>query len=452
MLNHFATPLGLSLATLLSQLFLPPAAAAKLQRQGFQGRQVVLAQNSRDFVFVRRYRYMFALKSHRLGKTKKQADLARMTEPKPDEEIDDTVKTRFQEIGPQFTLKMRWIRRGPLGETQDERQAREQHEQATGEGATEYGDSGAAGANGEEDEEGMDATEEGMAVDGDEDDEEADALAEAEAKHAIGLDATDAAGQPNFTNMEDPTVSAGAAGEAEAGPSDPAPQSKKRPRGVPRVRQKPYHALLNPPPDSDSDSPEPESVPLPMNGKKKNPQLQSAFDTVGHTWHAGKGEGGVRESAKRREWNWEVSLLDWLRRRFLAPSALPLKEQFADPVTPSMATCRPACKFRGASSSCDPFASLRLAPLFPFFAVSGPLVLRSCLPLSLLFPCIALLSPRGLPSQACTALASHRRACRESRHLGRDGVCGADLSAFLGLRLCPSRCGRRSAAPACPLL
>lgn len=366
MLNHFATPLGLSLATLLSQLFLPPAAAAKLQRQGFQGRQVVLAQNSRDFVFVRRYRYMFALKSHRLGKTKKQADLARMTEPNPDEEIDDTVKTRFQEIGPQFTLKMRWIRRGPLGETQDERQAREQHEQATGEGATEYGDSGAAGANGEEDE---DVTEEGMAVDGDEDDEEADALAEAEAKHAIGLDATDAAGQPNFTNMEDPTVSAGAAGEAEAGPSEPAPQSKKRPRGVPRVRQKPYHALLNPPPDSDSDSPEPESVPLPMSGKKKNPQLQSAFDTVGHTWHAGKGEGGVRESAKRREWNWEVSLLDWLRRRFLAPSAAsPLREQLADPVTPSMTTCRPACKFRGASSSCDPFASLQLAPLSSLFS------------------------------------------------------------------------------------
>ncbi|BGP52526.1 hypothetical protein JCM8202_000405 [Rhodotorula sphaerocarpa] len=316
-LNHFATPLGLSLATLLSQLFLPPAAAAKLQRQGFQGRQVVLAQNSRDFVFVRRYRYMFALKSHRLGKTKKQADLARMTEPNPDEEIDDTVKTRFQEIGPQFTLKMRWIRRGPLGETQDERQAREQHEQATGEGATEYGDSGAAGANGEEDEEGMDATEEGMAVDGDEDDEEADALAEAEAKHAIGLDATDAAGQPNFTNLEDPTVSAGAAGEAEAGPSDPAPQSKKRPRGVPRVRQKPYHALLNPPPDSDSDSPEPESVPLPMSGKKKNPQLQSAFDTVGHTWHAGKGEGGVRESAKRREWNWEARMQVSRRKFFL---------------------------------------------------------------------------------------------------------------------------------------
>ncbi|GAA5960284.1 hypothetical protein JCM8115_002571 [Rhodotorula mucilaginosa] len=327
-LNHFTTPLGLSLATLLSQLFLPPSQAAKLQRQGFQGRQVVLAQNSRDFVFVRRYRYMFALKSHRLGKTKKQSDVARITEPNPEDEIDDTVKTRFQEIGPQFTLKMRWIRRGQLGETGHEREAREKHEAATGEQATEYGER-AEGGDGEDDElaGGGAEDEEGMAID-DEDihdeEEDDDAEAEAAAKKAIGLDETDAAGQPNFTNLEDPTaaIETEAAGKS-AFADEPLPSSangdnsKKRPRSTPRVRKKPYHALLNPPPDSDSDSPEPEAVPLPMAGKKKNPELKSAFDTVGHTWHAGKGEGGVREGAKRREWNWDARMQVSRRKFFL---------------------------------------------------------------------------------------------------------------------------------------
>ncbi|POY75337.1 hypothetical protein BMF94_1565 [Rhodotorula taiwanensis] len=323
-LNHFATPLGLSLATLLSQLFLPPAQAAKLQRQGFQGRQVVLAQNSRDFVFVRRYRYMFALKSHRLGKTKKQSDVARITEQNPDDEIDDTIKARFQEIGPKFTLKMRWIRRGPLGETGHEREARERHEEATGEQATEYGERAGAGADGDDDDEGetfgASSDDEEMPTDGEtgaddgevdnavgEGDED-DAEAEAAARKAIGLDETDAAGQPNFTGMQDPTAPTPAA----------APEnSKKRPRTTPRVRKKPYHALLNPPPDSDSDSPEPEAVPLPMAGKKKNPELTSAIATVGHTWHAGKGEGGVRESAKRREWNWEARMQVSRRKFFL---------------------------------------------------------------------------------------------------------------------------------------
>ncbi|GAA6049575.1 hypothetical protein JCM3770_000855 [Rhodotorula araucariae] len=320
-LNHFATPLGLSLATLLSQLFLPPGHASTLQRQGFQGRQVVLAQNSRDFVFVRRYRYMFALKSHRLGKTKKQTDVPRMTDPNPEHEIDDTIKTRFQEIGPQFTLKMRWIRRGPLGETGDERAAREKFERESGEQAQEFGEQapahGAGAGNGDD---GMDVDGE---VDAGQSDEEDDAEAEEEARRAIGLDAADEAGQPNFAPVPstsanaDASTSAGAAGtEEEVVVADPPANPKKRPRTTPRVRKKPYHALLNPPP-SDSPSPEPEEVPLPTIGKKKNPDLQSAIETVGRTWHAGKGEGGVREGAKRREWNWEAKMQVSRRKFFL---------------------------------------------------------------------------------------------------------------------------------------
>ncbi|GAA6002660.1 hypothetical protein JCM10207_007614 [Rhodosporidiobolus poonsookiae] len=321
-LNHFQTPLGLSLATLLSQLFLPPQTAAKLAAQGFIGRQVVLAQNSRDFVFIRRYRYMFALKSHRLGKTKKQSDVERMTEFNPDEEIDDTIKTRFQEIGPQMTLKMRWIRRGPLGETGDERQAREKHERETGEQAAEFGEQ----AEGEQDGEVGGQQEGGMDVDGFEDEEDDDAEEEEAARREIGLDVADAGGQPNFAPV--PSTSAGEAGEgaaAEASTSAPA-NPKKRPRGEPRIRKKEYHPLYRPPP---SPSPEPagsdgedlgdgfEAVPLPRVGKKKNPALQSVLGTVGKTWHAGKGEGGIREHEKHREWKWDARMQVSRRKFFL---------------------------------------------------------------------------------------------------------------------------------------
>ncbi|GJN92179.1 hypothetical protein Rhopal_005209-T1 [Rhodotorula paludigena] len=322
-LNHFSTPLGLSLATLLSQLFLPPAHAARLQQQGFAGRQVVLAQNSRDFVFIRRYRYMFALKSHRLGKTKKSvSDVPRMTEPNPEHEVDDTVKTRFQEIGPQMTLKMRWIRRGPLGETGNERELRERYEAETGEQAQEFGEeAGQPGAEGEEgDEMDLDGElggrEDGDGGEGARDDEDDDAEAEEEAKRAIGLDAADSTGQPNFPPSPADASAAPPAAAADASPADGPANPKKRPRTTPRVRKKPYHALLNPPP-SNSPSPEPEAVPLPTIGKKKNKDLESAIETVGKTWHAGKGEGGVRESAKRREWNWEAKMQVSRRKFFL---------------------------------------------------------------------------------------------------------------------------------------
>ncbi|GAA5899189.1 rRNA-binding ribosome biosynthesis protein RPF1 [Sporobolomyces salmoneus] len=308
-LNHFQTPLGLSLATLLSQMFLPPSQADLLSRQGFIGRQVVLAQNSRDFVFIRRYRYMFALKSHRLGKTTKgRSDVERMTEVNPDEEIDDTVKTRFQEIGPQFTIKMRWIRRGPLGETGDEREKREKQEAESGEAAQEFGEEPTGGEGDEE----VDLDE--MNVDGqDGDEEEDDAEAEEAAKREIGLDESDSRGQPNFqptaSTSTAPTPTATEEQQAEGESSQPNPKKRKR-------RTKPSHPLYRPSP-SPSVTPEPEPVPLPSVGKKKNPELTSALSTVGKTWHAGRGEGGVREAAKRREWNWDAKMQVSRRKFFL---------------------------------------------------------------------------------------------------------------------------------------
>mgnify|MGYP001582802703 FL=1 len=292
-LNHFSTPLGLSLASLLSHLFLPPSTAEVLAAQGYQGRQVVLAQNSRDFVFIRRYRYMFALKSHALG-SKKKVGLERQGPANADE--DDTIKARFQEIGPRMTVKMRWIRRGALGETGDERKERELAEKGEG-GVVEGG----------EDEEGdIDLSETGGTNEGAQDAD--DAAEEKEAAKAIGLDEKVADGQPNFDF-------AAAAAEAEAfraaGPSTATTEKPakpvKRPRTIPRKRKLPYHALLRPPP---SPSPEPgyqESQPVPLPSKDGKIKESSLLSTVGKTWHAGKGEGGVREGKKRREWGWEVS-------------------------------------------------------------------------------------------------------------------------------------------------
>ncbi|KAI5479240.1 aminoacyl-tRNA ligase [Pseudohyphozyma bogoriensis] len=307
-LNHFSTPLGLSLASLLSNLFLPPSKQEVLERQGYAGRQVVLAQNSRDFVFIRRYRYMFALKSDRLG-SKKKVGLERQ---QPEEDADEVIKARFQEIGPRMTIKMRWIKRGGLGETGDERAAREKEEEEQG-----ISPSFGEGAGDDEDVD-MDAGEVGGKGEEGEDDEEEEMKAAAK---AIGLHEGDDAGQPNFdfagaAAAAETEAEASAAG-GEASTSEVPARPAKRPRTTPRKRKKPYHALLRPPP---SPSPPPgyqDSEPIPLPDKKGKNKEQSLLSTVGKTWHAGKGEGGVREKKKAREWGWEAKMQVSRRKFFL---------------------------------------------------------------------------------------------------------------------------------------
>jgi ribosome production factor 1 len=70
-LNNFVTKLGHRVGRLFVSLF--PHVPQ------FQGRQVVTFHNQRDFIFVRRHRYIF----------------------------EDGVRVRMQEIGPQFTLKLK---------------------------------------------------------------------------------------------------------------------------------------------------------------------------------------------------------------------------------------------------------------------------------------------------------------------------------------------------------
>jgi ribosome production factor 1 len=75
-LNNFSTTLGHGVGRMFQTLF-PPLPE-------FQGRQVVALHNQRDFLFFRRHRYAFR----------------------------SPEKVALQEIGPRFTLKLRWLKRG----------------------------------------------------------------------------------------------------------------------------------------------------------------------------------------------------------------------------------------------------------------------------------------------------------------------------------------------------
>merc|ERR1711939_82220 len=95
-LSNFSTPLGLSIGRLLQSAF-PPLPQ-------IVGRQVVAIHNQRDYIFFRRFRYMFALRETEASRA------ATKTQGR-----DEDVRTKMQEIGPRFTLKLRWLKRGSLG-------------------------------------------------------------------------------------------------------------------------------------------------------------------------------------------------------------------------------------------------------------------------------------------------------------------------------------------------
>jgi ribosome production factor 1 len=95
-LNGFRTPLGLLTAHLFKSLF--------PQRPEIQGRQVVTLHNQRDYVFVRRHRYVFRDKRGS-EKSIQGADGKAM---KGVEEI----RAGLQELGPRFTMKLRRVDRG----------------------------------------------------------------------------------------------------------------------------------------------------------------------------------------------------------------------------------------------------------------------------------------------------------------------------------------------------
>ena len=95
-LNNFRTPLGLLTAHLFRTLF-PPVPE-------LQGRQVVTLHNQRDYIFLRRHRYVFREKRE----TEKNVVGPDGKEVKGVEGI----RAGLQELGPRCTLKLRRVDRG----------------------------------------------------------------------------------------------------------------------------------------------------------------------------------------------------------------------------------------------------------------------------------------------------------------------------------------------------
>ena len=77
LLNNFSTRLGHRIGRMLGSVF--PHVPE------FQGRQVVTFHNQRDYIFVRHHRYVFT---------------------------KEGTRARLQELGPKFTLRLRWLQEG----------------------------------------------------------------------------------------------------------------------------------------------------------------------------------------------------------------------------------------------------------------------------------------------------------------------------------------------------
>ncbi|OZJ03793.1 hypothetical protein BZG36_03003 [Bifiguratus adelaidae] len=82
-LNNFNSRLGHTIGRMFSALF--------PQVPEFQGRQAATFHNQRDFIFFRRHRYIFK----------------------------DVEKVGLQELGPRFTLKLKWLQKGAWDKTAD---------------------------------------------------------------------------------------------------------------------------------------------------------------------------------------------------------------------------------------------------------------------------------------------------------------------------------------------
>lgn len=95
-LNNFRTPLGLLTARLFLTLF-PP-------RPELQGRQVVTLHNQRDYIFVRRHRYVF--------REKRETEKSVIGPDGKPVQGAEGIRAGLQELGPRFTLKLRRVDKG----------------------------------------------------------------------------------------------------------------------------------------------------------------------------------------------------------------------------------------------------------------------------------------------------------------------------------------------------
>ena len=96
LLNNFKTPLGLLTAKLFMTLF-PP-------RPEIQGRQVVTLHNQRDYIFVRRHRYVF--------REKRATEKSIVGTDGKELKGVEGIRAGLQELGPRCTLKLRRVDKG----------------------------------------------------------------------------------------------------------------------------------------------------------------------------------------------------------------------------------------------------------------------------------------------------------------------------------------------------
>ncbi|KAI1502290.1 Brix-domain-containing protein [Biscogniauxia marginata] len=96
LLNGFKTPLGILTAGLLQTLW------PKMPE--FEGRQAVTFHNQRDYIFVRRHRYIF--------RDKRPSEKSAVGPDGKDLKGVEGIRTGLQELGPRFTLKLRRIDKG----------------------------------------------------------------------------------------------------------------------------------------------------------------------------------------------------------------------------------------------------------------------------------------------------------------------------------------------------
>lgn len=96
LLNGFRTPLGLLAAHLFRSLFPPQPELA--------GRQVVTLHNQRDYIFVRRHRYVF--------RERRETEKKVTGSDGKDVKGVEGIRAGLQELGPRFTLKLRRVDKG----------------------------------------------------------------------------------------------------------------------------------------------------------------------------------------------------------------------------------------------------------------------------------------------------------------------------------------------------
>ncbi|KAL8744232.1 MAG: hypothetical protein Q9190_003495 [Brigantiaea leucoxantha] len=95
-LNNFRTPLGLLTAHLFRTMF--------PHQPELQGRQVVTLHNQRDYIFVRRHRYVF--------REKRATEKSVVGTDGKEVKGVEGIRAGLQELGPRFTLKLRRIDKG----------------------------------------------------------------------------------------------------------------------------------------------------------------------------------------------------------------------------------------------------------------------------------------------------------------------------------------------------